>query len=103
MRNSALTTLGKKTSTTPGTGFQMVAPLAMEALQWPVKMLNGRMLNSPVAPATPVAASGVVRPPVVDGDVAKAVETANMATANKSGRLVRVVAAILLCPSLILC
>lgn len=100
-----LTTLGKKTSTTPGTGFQMVAPLAMEALQWPVKMLNGRMLNSPdaVEPATPVAASGVVRPPVDDEDVAKTVETANMATANKSGRLVRVVAAILLCPSLILC
>jgi hypothetical protein len=46
----------------------MVAPLAMEALQWPVKMLRGRMLKSPddVAPTTPAAASGVVSPPPID-------------------------------------
>lgn len=40
-----LTTFGKKTSTTPGTGFQTVAPRATDALQWPVKMLKGRMLK----------------------------------------------------------
>ncbi len=84
-----LTTFGKKISTTPGTGFQMVAPLAMEALQWPVKMLNGRMLKSPVAvaaPGGPPTASGVVRPPPPlaeeeDEEEASAVKTtANMAT-----------------------
>ena len=42
-----LTTLGKKMSTIPGTGFQTVAPRAMDALQCPVKMLNGRMLKRP--------------------------------------------------------
>ena len=41
-----LTTLGKKISTVAGAGFQMVAPRGMEALQWPVKMLIGRMLNA---------------------------------------------------------
>lgn len=59
----------------------MVAPLAIEALQWPVKMLRGRMLKSPdaVAPTTPATASGVVRPPPFDdADTVKtAANTAN--------------------------
>ena len=38
--------MGKKISTVAGAGFQMVAPRGMDALQWPVKMLIGRMLNA---------------------------------------------------------
>jgi hypothetical protein len=37
--------LGKKTSTTAGVRFQTVAPLGTDALQFPVKMLSGRMLK----------------------------------------------------------
>ena len=83
-----LTTFGKKMSTTPGTGFQMVAPRAMEALQWPVKMLNGRMLNNPVPPPPPVASGVVKPPPPEEEDEALAVRetTANMATAAKRKR-----------------